>query len=84
MIESSKTIEAQVKEDSSEVALEHNEQVSIQSKTQVVRKRVSSIWYIGYVLESNVAYCLLTKDEEPSIFQETICSPYASLWMTAT
>lgn len=34
-------------------------------------------------MESNVAYCLLTEEGEPSTFQETMNNSNASQWMTA-
>ena len=34
-------------------------------------------------MEGNVAYCLLTDDEEPSIFHEALNSQEVSLWMAA-
>ncbi|KAK8588894.1 hypothetical protein V6N12_023306 [Hibiscus sabdariffa] len=40
-------------------------------------------WHSDYVIEGNVAYCLLTKDSEPSTFQEAMNSSYASQWMAA-
>ncbi|KAK8991373.1 hypothetical protein V6N11_062388 [Hibiscus sabdariffa] len=40
-------------------------------------------WHSDYVIEGNVAYCLLTEDGEPSTFQESMNSSDASQWMTA-
>ncbi|KAL4376081.1 hypothetical protein GQ457_02G039440 [Hibiscus cannabinus] len=40
-------------------------------------------WNSDYVIEGNVAYCLLTEDGEPSTFQEAMNSSDASQWMTA-
>ena len=35
-----------------------------------------------YILEINVAYCLLKEDEEPSTFHESLESSNVALWMT--
>ncbi|KAE8715084.1 1-phosphatidylinositol-3-phosphate 5-kinase FAB1B [Hibiscus syriacus] len=43
----------------------------------------TSNWHSDYVIEGNIAYCLLTEDGEPSIYQEAINSSDASLWMMA-
>ncbi|KAL4271204.1 hypothetical protein GQ457_13G028940 [Hibiscus cannabinus] len=40
-------------------------------------------WHSDYVMEGNVAYCLLTEDGEPSTFQEAMNSSDASEWMAA-
>ncbi|GJV70031.1 gag-pol polyprotein [Tanacetum coccineum] len=41
------------------------------------------VWQADYVMESNVAYCLLTKDGEPSTLQEALNNPDASFWKEA-
>ncbi|KAL4289723.1 hypothetical protein GQ457_14G011740 [Hibiscus cannabinus] len=46
-----------------------------------VRRRPN--WHSDYVMEGNVAYCLLTEDGEPSTFQEAMISSDASQWMAA-
>ncbi|KAL4271938.1 hypothetical protein GQ457_13G028490 [Hibiscus cannabinus] len=46
-----------------------------------VRRRPN--WHSDYVMEGNVAYCLLTEDGEPSTFQEAMNSSDASEWMAA-
>ncbi|KAE8694615.1 putative pentatricopeptide repeat-containing protein [Hibiscus syriacus] len=46
-----------------------------------VRRRPN--WHSDYVIEGNIAYCLLIEDGEPSTYQEAINSSYASLWMMA-
>ncbi|KAK1582181.1 hypothetical protein Q3G72_012537 [Acer saccharum] len=72
--------------DSSKVAPRHEEQEPVKSEVLKVQRSTHgkrlSIWSSEYVIESNIAYCLLTKDEEPSIFHEAITMPDVSLWMT--
>jgi hypothetical protein len=71
---------------SSEDALEHEEQEQIESETPEVRRstreRRPPAWHSEYVTKSNIAYCLLTEDEEPSTFHEAIKSTDVSMWMT--
>jgi hypothetical protein len=70
-----------------EDALEHEEQEQIEFKTPEVRRstreRRPPAWHSEYVIESNVAYCLQTEDEEPSTFHEAIKSTDVSMWMIA-
>nr|GEX49786.1 retrovirus-related Pol polyprotein from transposon TNT 1-94 [Tanacetum cinerariifolium] len=40
-------------------------------------------WHSDYVMESNVAYCLLTEEGEPSTLQEALNNPDASFWKEA-
>ena len=72
---------------SSEDAPEHEKQKQIESKTPEVRRstheRRPPAWHLKYVTESNIAYCLLTEDREPSTFHEAIKSTDVSIWMTA-
>ena len=62
--------------DSSEAAPEHEEQEPVESKApevrQSTRERRPPTWHSEYVTEINVAYCLLTEDEEPSTFHEVL------------
>lgn len=51
--------------------------------TKTTRERQSPAWHSEYVMEGNVAYCLLTEDEEPSTFQEATNSQDVILWMKA-
>jgi len=71
---------------SSETAPEHEEQEQIESKTPEVRRstreRRPPAWHSKYVTESNIAYCLLTEDEEPSTSNEAIKSTDVFTWMT--
>ena len=57
---------------SSEVASEHEEQEPVDSDTlevrQSTRKRRPPIWHLNYVIETDVACCLLTEDRKPSTF----------------
>ena len=68
--------------DSSEVALEHDEEEP-QEAQQSKRTRRAPSWHSDYVMESNVAYCLLIEDGEPSTFQEAVSTSDASQWMAA-
>lgn len=72
---------------SSEAAPEHKVQEPVESEAFEVRRstreRRSPVWHSDYVTESNVAYCLLTEDGEPSTFHEATRSPDVSLWMAA-
>ena len=72
---------------SSEVAPEHEEQEPVESEAPEVRRstreRRPPAWHSEYVTEINVAYCLLTKDGEPSTFHEALESSDITLWMTA-
>ncbi|GJX87625.1 retrovirus-related pol polyprotein from transposon TNT 1-94 [Tanacetum coccineum] len=47
------------------------------------RERKRPVWQSDYVMESNVAYCLLTEEGEPSNFQEALNNPDASFWKEA-
>ncbi|KAI4299821.1 hypothetical protein L6164_033246 [Bauhinia variegata] len=73
--------------DSSEATPEHKEQEPIApeepeiQRSDCLRKRLD--WHSKYVMESNVAYCLLMEEEEPSTLQEAMNSSDASQWMTA-
>ncbi|KAL6583853.1 hypothetical protein OROMI_003142 [Orobanche minor] len=62
-------------------------QAPIESKVPERRypacERRKQTWFSDFITESNVAYCLLTEDGEPSTFQEAMSSPNATLWMTA-
>ncbi|GKF37927.1 hypothetical protein Tco_0114685, partial [Tanacetum coccineum] len=68
--------------DSFEVAPQH--EVNETNKSQALatrtfnRKRRRPGWHSDYVMESNVAYCLLTEEEEPSTLQEALNNPDAS------
>ncbi|KAH9670424.1 hypothetical protein KPL70_016984 [Citrus sinensis] len=72
--------------DSSEAAPEHEEQEPVESEAPEVRRstreRRPPTWHSEYVIEINVAYCLLTEDEEPSTFHEALNSSDVALWMT--
>ena len=72
---------------SSQIVLEHDVQELVQSKAYEVQRstheRRPSTWHSEYVIEINIAYCLLIEDGEQSTFHEATKSPYASLWMTA-
>ncbi|GJY03410.1 retrovirus-related pol polyprotein from transposon TNT 1-94 [Tanacetum coccineum] len=47
------------------------------------RERRRPGWQSDYVMESNVAYCLLTEEGEPSTLQEALNNPDASFWKEA-
>jgi hypothetical protein len=71
---------------SSEAAPEHEKQEQIESETPEVRRstreRRPPAWHSECVTKSNIAYCLLTEDGEPSSFYEAIKSIDVSMWMT--
>ncbi|KAL3833987.1 hypothetical protein ACJIZ3_008723 [Penstemon smallii] len=73
--------------DSSEAAPEHEEQEQVELTTPQVRRSTREIrqpaWHSDYIMEGNIAYCLLTEDGEPSTFHKATKSREASLWMTA-
>ncbi|GKE90905.1 gag-pol polyprotein [Tanacetum coccineum] len=48
------------------------------------RERKCPRWHSNYVMESNVAYCLLTEEGEPSNLQEAMNNPDALFWKEAT
>ena len=62
---------------------EHEEQelVEIPKVHRSTRERRPPAWHSDYVTESNIAYCLLTEDGEPSTFNEATKSLDVSLWM---
>ena len=72
--------------DSSEVTPEHKEQEPVESEAlkgrRSTRERRLPMWHSEYVTEINVAYCLLTEDEEPLIFHETLKSSDVTFYMT--
>ncbi|GKE79738.1 retrovirus-related pol polyprotein from transposon TNT 1-94 [Tanacetum coccineum] len=47
------------------------------------RERRRPEWQADYVMESNVSYCLLTEEGEPSTLQEALNNPDASFWKEA-
>ncbi|KAE8725329.1 hypothetical protein F3Y22_tig00008957pilonHSYRG00078 [Hibiscus syriacus] len=73
--------------DSSEAEPAHDEQEPESSEAPTTRQsdRVKRRpnWHSDYVIEGNIAYCLLTEDGEPSTYQEPINSSDDSLWMMA-
>ncbi|KAE8703505.1 hypothetical protein F3Y22_tig00110469pilonHSYRG00245 [Hibiscus syriacus] len=73
--------------DSSEAEPAHDEQEPESSEAPITRQsdrvRRRPNWYSDYIIEGNIAYCLLTKDGEPSAYQEAINNSDASLWMMA-
>ena len=72
---------------SSETAPEHKEQEPVEVEALKVhrstRERRPPAWHLDYVTESNIAYCLLIEDGEPSTFHEATKSLDVYLWMIA-
>ena len=72
---------------SSEAAPEHEEQEPIEAEAPKVYRSIHvrrpPAWHSDYITKSNIAYCLLTKDREPSTFHEATKSLNVSIWMTA-
>ncbi|GJY23180.1 retrovirus-related pol polyprotein from transposon TNT 1-94 [Tanacetum coccineum] len=73
--------------DSSEAVPQHEVNVTTESQAPMTRtsdrKRRRPGWQSDYVMESNVAYCLLTEEGEPSTLQEALNNPDASFWKEA-
>ncbi|GKA35118.1 integrase, catalytic region, zinc finger, CCHC-type containing protein, partial [Tanacetum coccineum] len=71
--------------DSSKAAPQHkvNETNESQAPTTrtLNRERKRPVWHSVYVMESSVAYSLLTKEGETSTLQDTLNNADASLWM---
>lgn len=67
-----------------EVTPKHKVQEPAESKVSKVQRpthtRKAPSWDSNYIMEDNIAYCLLTKDREPSTLQEALNSSYTSLW----
>ena len=68
-------------------ALEFEEEEPIKSEESELgkgkRAKLALTWHKDYVMSSNVAYCLLTEEGEPSTLQEAMSSSDASQWMAA-
>lgn len=73
--------------DSSEAAPQHEVNETNESQAPATRtlnrERRRPGWHSDYVMESNVAYCLLTEEGEPSTLQEALNNPDASFWKEA-
>ncbi|GJU08654.1 retrovirus-related pol polyprotein from transposon TNT 1-94 [Tanacetum coccineum] len=73
--------------DSSKAVPQHevNETAESQAPTTrtLDRERRRPGWQADYVMESNVAYCLLTEEGEPSTLQEALNNLDASFWKEA-
>jgi len=91
MKENPKTIVVHVEmefelKDSFEAASEHEEQEPIALEALEIHQ-LSHLtrrlgWHSNYVMENNVAYCLLIEDGKPTTLQEAIYNSDASQWMT--
>ncbi|KAE8734234.1 Serine carboxypeptidase-like 33 [Hibiscus syriacus] len=73
--------------DSSKAEPAHDEQEPEISEAPTTRQsdrvRRRPNWHSDYVIEGNIACCLLTEDDKPSTYHEAINSSNASLWMMA-
>ncbi|GJT06832.1 retrovirus-related pol polyprotein from transposon TNT 1-94 [Tanacetum coccineum] len=73
--------------DSSEAVPQHEVNETTESQAPTTRtsdhERRRPGWQSDYVMESNVAYCLLTEKGEPSTLQEELNNPDASFWKEA-
>ncbi|GJY22389.1 retrovirus-related pol polyprotein from transposon TNT 1-94 [Tanacetum coccineum] len=73
--------------DSFEAAPQHEVNETNESQAPATRTLNREIrrpgWQSDYVMESNVAYCLLTEEGEPSTLQEALNNPDASFWKEA-
>ncbi|GJS45164.1 gag-pol polyprotein [Tanacetum coccineum] len=70
-----------------EVAPQHevnetNESQALATRTLKHERRRPG-WHSDYVMESNVAYCLLTEEGEPSTLQKALNNQDASFWKEA-
>nr|GEW03180.1 Gag-Pol polyprotein [Tanacetum cinerariifolium] len=70
--------------DSFKVAPKHEMNETNESQAPATRtlnhERKRPGWHSDYVMESNVAYCLLIEKGEPSTLQEALNNPDASFW----
>ncbi|GJT95917.1 gag-pol polyprotein [Tanacetum coccineum] len=68
--------------DSFEVAPQHEVNETNESQAPITRtlnrERKRTSWHSDYVMNSNVAYCLLREEGEPSTLQEALNNPNAS------
>ncbi|GKF24287.1 hypothetical protein Tco_0076609, partial [Tanacetum coccineum] len=73
--------------DSFEAAPQHEVNETNESQAPGTRtlncERRRPRWHSDYVMESNVAYCLLTEEGEPSTLQEALNNIDASFWKEA-
>ncbi|GKE89518.1 retrovirus-related pol polyprotein from transposon TNT 1-94, partial [Tanacetum coccineum] len=73
--------------DSSEAVPQHEVNKTTESQALTTRtgdrERKRPVWQSDYVMESNVAHCLLTEEGEPSTLQEALNNPDASFWKEA-
>ncbi|GJX41309.1 gag-pol polyprotein, partial [Tanacetum coccineum] len=73
--------------DSFEVAPQHEVNETNESQAPATRtlnrERRRPGWHSYYVMESNIAYCLLTEEGEPSTLQEALNNPDVSFWKEA-
>nr|GEW65261.1 Gag-Pol polyprotein [Tanacetum cinerariifolium] len=73
--------------DSSEVVPQHEVNETDESQAPATRtlnrERRRTGWQSNYVMDSNVAYCLLTEEGEPSTLQEALNNPDAAFWKEA-
>ncbi|GJX27388.1 retrovirus-related pol polyprotein from transposon TNT 1-94 [Tanacetum coccineum] len=73
--------------DSFEAAPQHEVNETNESQAPATRtfncERRRLGWHSDYVMESSVAYCILTEEGEPSTLQEALNNPDASLWKEA-
>ena len=62
--------------DSSEAVPQHEVNETTESQAPMTRtlnrERKRPMWHLDYVMEGNVAYCLFTKEGEPSTLQEAL------------
>nr|GEV95998.1 retrovirus-related Pol polyprotein from transposon TNT 1-94 [Tanacetum cinerariifolium] len=73
--------------DSSEAVPQHEENETTESQAQTTRtlnrERKRPAWHLNYVIERNVAYCLLTKEGETSTLQEALNNSDSMFWNAA-
>ncbi|GKF18166.1 gag-pol polyprotein [Tanacetum coccineum] len=74
-------------QENEEAAPQHEVNETNESQFPVTRtlnhERRRPGWHSDYVMENNIAYCLLIEEGEPSTLQEALNNPDASFWKTA-
>ena len=76
----------QVNEHSSEIVSDQSpmeDDAEVTELRRSTRTKTAPIWHTNFHMDSNVVYCLLTEDGEPSTFQEAVGGSDAYQWIAA-